>query len=73
MVDPDDVTFFELQNAFRDLCDACGRLGTPSMGIIEWFQMTAAVLIAGQAPGRPLDWVMLLTARRVTSDILSSL
>jgi len=73
VIDPDDVTAFQLEGAMRELRDACNRLADPNQGWWSWFELTLSVLIHGQCAGRPLEWVMLLTARRATSEIRSSL
>lgn len=69
MVDPEDVDVISWRHAMLELSRQCDRLAYPEMGWVEWFQTVAAVLIAGQAPGRPLTWTMTLCARRVASDI----
>lgn len=73
MTDPDDVSVISFDASMRELRRQCNRLAYPEMGWVEWFQMVAAVLIAGQAPGRPLTWTMTLCARRVASDIAAGL
>lgn len=73
MVDPDDVEAISYWSAMVELRRQCDRLAYPEMGWVDWFQMVAAVLIAGQAPGRPLTWTMTLCARRIASDIAAGL
>lgn len=73
MVDPDDVEAIALERALEDLLAASKRLADPEQGLWAWLDLTMAVLMHQQSPGRPLSWVMLLTARRTTSDIVASL
>lgn len=68
MVDPDDVEAISLEHALRDLCREAREHADPSMVLDEWFCWVALVLLKQQSPGRPITWVMLACARRVTSD-----
>lgn len=73
MVDPDDVEAIALERALHDLLVASRRLAQPESALVTWFDTVLACLVHQQCPGRPLDWVMLLCARRVIADIHQSL
>jgi hypothetical protein len=49
------------------------RLADPEMGLWAFVDMVVAVLLHQQSPGRPLSWVLLACARRVTVEISSTL
>lgn len=73
MVDPDDVEAIALVAALDELVKQSKRLADPEQGLWAFFDMVVAVMLHQQLPGRPLSWIMLLCARRVTSDIAASL
>lgn len=73
MVDPDDVEAIALESALRELLAAARRLPDPEFAIARWMDMTVAVLMHQQLPGRPLSWVLCFTARRVRDEVLASL
>lgn len=72
-VDPDDARAIRLDWAMRDLRAACELLADPNMGHWAWFDMVTAVLLHGQSPGRPLEWILVACARRTIHDIHRSL
>jgi len=69
MVDPDDVEAIALQEALETLIRESRRLPDPEMGLWRFVEMMVAVLLHQQLPGRPLSWVMTLTARRVVTEL----
>lgn len=70
MTDPDDVTAIALEYALRELVRVAHRHADPDELLKEWFCSVVAVLITGNWPGRSLESLMLLCARRVVSDAL---
>lgn len=73
MEDPDDVEAIALEHAIEELLRVSQRLADPEMGLWAFVDMVVAVLLHQQSPGRPLSWVLLACARRVTVEISSTL
>lgn len=71
MTDQDDAVAFMLDYAFQDL-HRCARTSVaPHLVYEEFFFQVIAVLVSGNWPGRSLESLMLIVARRVVSDFKS--